>query len=257
MRRYHTGSDFRRAQSIAELAAMARRRLPHFAWEYLEGGAEEELTLKRNRQAFADITLLPKTLVPCSDINTRRAVFGRDLPLPIAIGPTGYNGMLHRDADIHLARAATERGLPFTLSTVSTNSMEQVVAAVPDVNFWLQLYCLQDAHIQEDMLQRATAVGCQTLLLTSDSVRLGNREWDRRNFSATSSTSCATHAGCIRRCGHRACRLWQISNVTCLRISATRAVARTSWVRRWRWAWIGIRWHVCVIAGRNACCSRA
>jgi len=183
MRRYHTGSDFRRAQSIAELAAMARRRLPHFAWEYLEGGAEEELTLKRNRQAFADITLLPKTLVPCSDINTRRTVFGRDLPLPIAIGPTGYNGMLHRDADIHLARAATERGLPFTLSTVSTNSMEQVVAAVPDVNFWLQLYCLQDAHIQEDMLQRATAVGCQTLLLTSDSVRLGNREWDRRNFS--------------------------------------------------------------------------
>ncbi|OCR23698.1 2-hydroxy-acid oxidase [Pseudomonas syringae] len=183
MRRYHTGSDFRRAHSIAELAAMARRRLPHFAWEYLEGGAEEELTLKRNRQAFGDIALLPKTLVPCSDVNTRRSIFGRELPLPIAIGPTGYNGMLHRDADIHLARAATERGLPFTLSTVSTSSMEQVVAAVPDANFWLQLYCLKDPHIQEDMLQRASAVGCQTLLLTSDAVLLGNREWDRRNFA--------------------------------------------------------------------------
>ncbi|WP_341520496.1 alpha-hydroxy acid oxidase [Pseudomonas sp. G.S.17] len=183
MRRYHTGSDFRRAKSIAELAAMARRRLPHFAWEYLEGGAEEELTLKRNRQAFADIALLPKTLVPCGDINTRRSIFGRELPLPIAIGPTGYNGMLHRDADIHLARAATERGLPFTLSTVSTSSMEQVVAAVPDANFWLQLYCLKDPLIQQDMLQRASAVGCQTLLLTSDAVLLGNREWDRRNFA--------------------------------------------------------------------------
>jgi (S)-mandelate dehydrogenase len=183
MRRYHTGSDFRRAQSINELAGMAKRRLPHFAWEYVEGGAEEELTLKRNRQAFADIALLPKTLVPCSDANTRRSIFGRELPLPIAIGPTGYNGMLHRDADIHLARAATERGLPFSLSTVSTSSMEQVVAAVPDVNLWLQLYCLRDPQIQEDMLQRADTLGCKTLLLTSDAALLGNREWDRRNFS--------------------------------------------------------------------------
>jgi (S)-mandelate dehydrogenase len=183
MRRYHSGSDFRRTHSIAELAAMARRRLPHFAWEYLEGGAEEELTLKRNRQAFSDIALMPHTLVPCSDANTRRRVFDRELPMPMAIGPTGYNGMLRKDADIHLARAATERGLPFTLSTVSTSSMEQVAAAVPEVNLWLQLYCLRDPHIREDMLQRANAVGCQTLLLTSDAVLLGNREWDKRNFS--------------------------------------------------------------------------
>lgn len=182
MRRYHLGPDFRRAHSIAELAAMARHRLPHFAWEYLEGGAEEELTLKRNRQAFSDIGFMPQTLVPCGEANTRRTVFGREQPLPIAIGPTGYNGMLHKDADIHLARAATERGLPFSLSTVSTSSMEQVVAAVPDVNLWLQLYCLRDPAIQEDMLQRATAVGCKTLLLTSDAVLLGKREWDRRNF---------------------------------------------------------------------------
>ena len=183
MRSYHTGSDFRRAQSIAELADMARRRLPHFAWEYLEGGAEEELTLKRNRQAFADIALLPRTLVPHSKNSTHSTLFGRELPLPMAIGPTGYNAMLHKDADIHLARAATERGLPFSLSTVSTSSMEQVVAAVPEVNLWLQLYCLRDPSIQEDMLERASAVGCQTLLLTSDAALLGNREWDKRNFS--------------------------------------------------------------------------
>jgi (S)-mandelate dehydrogenase len=183
MRRYHLGSDFRRAHSIEELAAMARHRLPHFAWEYLAGGAEEELTLARNRQAFADIAFLPHTLVPFSDANTRRTLFGREMPLPMAIGPTGYNGMLFKDADIQLARAATERGLPFSLSTVATNSMEQVVAAVPDVNLWLQLYCLRDPAIREDMLQRASAVGCQTLLLTSDAVLLGKREWDRRNFA--------------------------------------------------------------------------
>lgn len=183
MRRYHPGPDFRRAHSIAELAQMARRRLPNFAWEYLAGGAEEELTLARNRQAFADIQLLPRTLVPCTAADTRCTLFERDLPLPMAIGPTGYNGMLHRDADLHLARAATERGLPFTLSTVSTSSLEHVVAAVPEVNLWFQLYCLRDPQIQEDLLQRASAVGCKTLLLTSDAVMLGNREWDKRNFA--------------------------------------------------------------------------
>ncbi|MDB5982160.1 MAG: putative L-lactate dehydrogenase [Pseudomonas sp.] len=182
MRRYHQGHDWRRAHSIAELASMARRRLPHFAWEYLAGGAEEELTLKRNCQAFSDIGLLPQTLVPCPSTQTQRSLLGSDVPLPMAIGPTGYNGMLYRDADLHLARAATERGLPFTLSTVSTSSMEQIVAAVPEVNLWFQLYCLRDPQVQRDLLQRAQAVGCKTLLLTSDAVLLGNREWDKRNF---------------------------------------------------------------------------
>ncbi|MFK3794913.1 MULTISPECIES: alpha-hydroxy acid oxidase [unclassified Pseudomonas] len=183
MRRYHAGCDFLRAHSIAELAHMAQRRLPHFAWEYLAGGAEEELTLARNRQAFHDVSLLPRTLVPWETSNTRRTLLGRELPLPMAIAPTGYNGMLHRDADIHLARAATERGLPFTLSTVSTSSLEQIVAAVPDVNLWFQLYSMSDPQVQEDLLQRAESVGCRTLLLTSDAVLLGNREWDKRNFA--------------------------------------------------------------------------
>lgn len=149
MRRYYSGPDVHRAQSIAELAVMARRRLPHFAWEYLEGGAEEEWTLRRNRQAFADIALLPRTLVPCSATQTRCSLFGQDLPLPMAIGPTGYNAMLYRDADIQLARAATARGLPFTLSTVSTSSLEQLVAAVPEVNLWFQLYCLRDPSVEK------------------------------------------------------------------------------------------------------------
>lgn len=182
MRRYHTGNDFRRAQSIAELAAMARRRLPYFAWEYLDGGAEDELTLRRNRQAFAELGLLPQTLVPCATPDLRRPLFGGTLPLPMAIAPSGYNGMLYRDADLHLARAAGERGLPFSLSTVSTSSLEEVAAAAPDTELWFQLYCLRDPGIQDDLLRRAEAVGCRTLLLTSDAVLLGNREWDRRNF---------------------------------------------------------------------------
>ncbi|AZD67457.1 (S)-mandelate dehydrogenase [Pseudomonas chlororaphis] len=208
MRRYYSGLDVHRTQSIAELAVMARRRLPHFAWEYLEGGAEEEWTLRRNRQAFADLALLPRTLVPCSATQTRCSLLGRDLPLPMAIGPTGYNAMLYRDADIQLARAATARGLPFTLSTVSTSSLEQLVAAVPEVNLWFQLYCLRDPSVREDLLQRAHAVGCKTLLLTSDAVLLGNREWDRRNFVRPRQLSLRNKLDVLRHPRWMAQALW-------------------------------------------------
>ncbi|TWI55604.1 (S)-mandelate dehydrogenase [Pseudomonas duriflava] len=182
MRRYYSGTNVRRAHSIAELASLARRRLPHFVWEYLDGGAEDEITLRRNRHAFAEIGLRPQTLIPSDAPDTTRQILGQRQPLPIAIGPTGYNAMLYKDADIHLARAATARGLPFTLSTVSTSSLEEVTAAVPGVNLWFQLYCLRDPAIQDDLLKRADAVGCRTLLLTSDAVLLGKREWDKRNF---------------------------------------------------------------------------
>lgn len=183
MRRYYRGTDCLRARSIAELADMAQRRLPHFAWEYLAGGAEDELTLSRNTGAFADIGLMPRTLVPCTAPDTGVSVLGQTLAVPMLIGPTGYNAMLHRDADVHLAKAATARGVPFCLSTVSTSSLEQIARAVPDVNLWFQLYCLREARIQDDLLSRAEAVGVNTLVLTSDAVLLGNREWDKRSFA--------------------------------------------------------------------------
>lgn len=183
MRRYRNDTRFEHAQSITELEHMARRHLPHFAWEYLSGGAEDEVTLRRNRQAFAEIGLLPSTLISCAQIDTRTAFLGQQRPLPLAIGPTGFNGMLYKDADILLARAARDKGIPFTLSTVSSNSLEEVAAAVPDVELWYQLYSLNDPAVEDDLLRRAEAVGCRTLLLTSDAVLIGNREWDRRNFA--------------------------------------------------------------------------
>lgn len=183
MRRFYTGTDLNRVHSIAELAELARRRLPHFAWEYLSGGAEAELTLGDNQAAFSAYGLHARALVPCHPPATRRNVLGRSLPLPMLIGPTGYNGLLHRDADIHLARAATARGLPFSLSTASNNSMEQIVAAVPGVELWFQLYAMGEPKVQADLLRRAKACGSRTLLLTCDAMVLGNREWDRRNFA--------------------------------------------------------------------------
>jgi (S)-mandelate dehydrogenase len=181
MRRFYTGSDLNRVHSIAELADMARRRLPYFAWEYLSGGAEAELTLKDNLDAFSAYGLHARAMVPCHVPDTSRVLLGRVLPLPMLIGPTGYNGLLHRDADIHLARAATARGLPFSLSTASNTSLEDLVAAVPGVDLWFQLYAMRDPRVQNDLLQRAAAVGCRTLVLTCDAMVLGNREWDRRN----------------------------------------------------------------------------
>lgn len=182
MRRYYRGSDLQRVHSIAELAQLARRRLPHFAWEYLAGGAEDELTLQRNRQAFAEVGVQQRALVPCHAPSVSRTLLGREAALPLLIGPTGYNAMLYRDADIHLARAATARGVPFCLSTVANAALEYIVRQVPGVNLWFQLYAMRDAQIQADLLARARAVGVSTLLLTSDAMVLGNREWDRRNF---------------------------------------------------------------------------
>lgn len=182
MRRYYKGNNLSRVHSIEELAFLAKQRLPHFAWEYLSGGAEDEITLGDNRRGFDQLGIQPRTLqgVHSPELHTR--LFNRSISLPIGIGPTGYNAMLYRDADVHLARAATAMGVPFCLSTVSTSSMEEIVKQVPDVNLWFQLYCLKNPDVQEGLLRRAEGLEISTLLLTSDAVTLGNREWDRRNF---------------------------------------------------------------------------
>lgn len=182
MRRFYGGRDLARVHSIAELAELARRRLPHFAWEYLAGGAENELSLSRNRLAFSELALHARTMVPCHPPRINRTVLGSSLAAPMLIAPTGYNGMLYRDADIHLARAATVRGLPVCLSTVSNASLERLMAEVPGVDLWFQLYAMRRAEIQNDLLERARCAGVSTVLLTSDAMVLGNREWDRRNF---------------------------------------------------------------------------
>ncbi|MBD1601321.1 alpha-hydroxy acid oxidase [Pseudomonas typographi] len=183
MRRYHTGRDLTQVHSIAELAAMARQRLPHFAWEYLAGGAEEEQTLSGNRQAFAERHLHARALVPCQPPATERSLWGETQALPLMIGPTGYNGMLYKDADLHLARAATARGVPFCLSTVACAALETIAERVPGVNLWFQLYPMRDPAVQASLLARARAAGVRNLVVTSDAMVLGNREWDRRNFT--------------------------------------------------------------------------
>lgn len=181
-RRYARSHRWRHAQSIDELDAMACQRLPAFAWEYVSAGAEDERTLTDNRRAFQRWQWRPRTLVDLSETDSRATLLGRDCAMPLAIAPTGYNGMLWRNADIALARAAQRYGVPFTLSTVSCDSIEAVAAAVPEGRLWFQLYPLRDRQATWDLIERARAAGAEALVVTTDAVVLGRREWDSRSY---------------------------------------------------------------------------
>ncbi|MFI5013231.1 MAG: alpha-hydroxy acid oxidase [Hyphomicrobiales bacterium] len=181
-RRFHSGRDFRESLSIEELRAIARRRLPAFILEYLEGGAEDEVTLRRNRRAFERLAFVSKTLVDVTRRDLSVEVFGKTLPLPIAIAPTGSNGLLARRGDLALARAAAAAGIPFIQSTVSTLKLE-TIAAEAGGRRWMQLYMLKDRAVTEAIVGRAAAAGCEALVVTTDTVVFGNREWDQRHYA--------------------------------------------------------------------------
>jgi (S)-mandelate dehydrogenase len=180
-RRPFSGRDSDRALNIADLREIARRRVPGFAFEYVEGGAEDEATLRRNREAFSALRFVPPTLIDTSGRSLATSLFGRPCAAPLAIAPTGLNGMLHPDGDLGLARAAAAFGIPYTLSTLSTTRLEDV-AAKAGGRLWMQLYVMKDRAIAEDIMARAAAAGYEALVFTSDANVFGNREWDKRNY---------------------------------------------------------------------------
>jgi (S)-mandelate dehydrogenase len=181
-RHYYAGADFRRALSIEELRRVAQNRLPRFEMEYLEGGAEDEVSLKRNRSIFERITWLPRMLVGTGLPDLSRAVLGDALHVPLIIAPTGFNGMVWPQGDLALARAADAAGVAFTLSTVSNYD---VLALNPQLQrpSWFQLYPLKDQKTSDRLIERAQAAGCDKLVVTVDVPALGAREWDQRNYS--------------------------------------------------------------------------
>jgi len=181
-RRPFTGGTLARARNIADLRELARRRVPGFAFEYVEGGAEDESSLRRNRSSFEHLQLLPRTLIDSSRRQLRTTILGTPAEAPLIIAPTGLNNMLHPEGDLALARAAARRGIPFTLSSLSTTRLEDVAARAGG-RLWLQLYVLKDRAIARDLMQRAAAAGYEALLFTTDANVFGSREWDQRNFS--------------------------------------------------------------------------
>lgn len=185
-RRLYRGLDFRRAQNIEELRGIARRRTPNFFFEYVEGGAEDEVTLKRNRSVFEDIVLLPRTLVNVAERSQKIKLFGKPSASPFLIGPTGSNGMITHEADLKLARAAIKAGIPFTLSNVSTVAMEDIAQQAGERvggRLWMQLYLYRTREFARKIVERADRAGFEALVVTTDSAVYGNREWDRRNFA--------------------------------------------------------------------------
>ncbi len=180
-RSLYQGRDFRRTRNIDELRLVAKRRLPNFVFEYVDSGAEDEATLRANREVFDQWRLVPSALVDVTRRDTSVSLLGHTADWPLVIAPTGYNGMQRKEADIALARAAAERGIPFTLSTVANCTVEDV-AAGGQARTWMQLYMLKEKAVTRNLLDRARDAGCDTLVLTVDAVYYGNREWDRRSY---------------------------------------------------------------------------
>ncbi len=182
-RRFYSGKNYRRACSVEELREVAYRRTPYFAMEYVEGGAEDEITLTRNRDVLHDIRFVPNVLVDTSARHQSVTLFGEESNSPLAICPTGLNGMLCRDADVALARAAEKHGIPFCLATLSTARLERV-AQEAQGRLWMQLYAMTQRDIVQDILSRAEQAGYEALVFTVDSNVFGKREWDRRSYRA-------------------------------------------------------------------------
>lgn len=166
--------------AVKDYRALARRRLSRFAFDYLDGGAEDGRTLERNRTAYEQLLFRPRILRDVSTVDPSVTIFGRKQSLPAIVGPTGLNGLYWPRAEEALATAAHAAGLPFAMSTASTSLLEDV-RAVTTGDLWLQLYVQQDRRIAEAMMRRAQSLGFSTLMMTVDTMVHGKRDHDIRN----------------------------------------------------------------------------
>jgi L-lactate dehydrogenase (cytochrome) len=172
-----------RAASVDDLRAIAQRRLPRGVFDYIDGAAEDERTLAANSAAFAAVTFRPRVLRDVGEVNPSTTLLGRPLPLPLVLAPTGFTRIADPDGELAVARAAARAGLPYTLSTLSTRSIEEVAEASGGPQ-WFQVYVWRDRGLVKEMIGRAASAGYEALVLTVDTAVLGRRERDvRRGFS--------------------------------------------------------------------------
>jgi (S)-mandelate dehydrogenase len=168
------------AINIEDLRLAAKRRLPRAIFDFFDGGAEDETTLRENRAAFERVRLLPKVLVNVAQVDTSTEIFGRKANLPLAIAPTGGNSAGRWGAELILARAAKAVGVPFTMATPSAFSIERVAEEVGG-RLWYQLYCVRNIEFRNKLVARAKAAGYEAILVTVDLPVSGKRERDPRN----------------------------------------------------------------------------
>jgi L-lactate dehydrogenase (cytochrome) len=166
--------------SVADFRELARRRIPRAIFEYADRGSYDEVTLRRNREDLARLSFRQRVLVDLSALSLATTVLGREWSCPVAIAPTGLTGLFHGDGEIHGARAAAAFGVPFTLSTMSICSIEDVRAASA-APFWFQLYLMRDRGFNAELIARAKAANCSALMLTVDLPMLALRRRDPKN----------------------------------------------------------------------------
>ncbi|MGH3613773.1 MAG: alpha-hydroxy acid oxidase [Pseudonocardia sp.] len=170
-----------RAVSIPDLRAIARRRTPRAVFDYTDGAADGESSLRRAREAYARLEFRPTVLRDVSEIDTGRDILGVRSSLPFALAPTGFTRMMHHEGERAVVAVAQEVGIPYALSTVGTTTIEDLAAVAPSARKWFQLYLWRDRALAKDLVQRAADAGYDTIMLTVDTPVGGARLRDVRN----------------------------------------------------------------------------
>jgi L-lactate dehydrogenase (cytochrome) len=170
----------RHAADVADLRKIARRRLPRGVFDYIDGGAEDELSLRNNTEAFRRIGFRPRVLRDVGTVDPSTTLLGEPLAFPLVLAPTGFTRIADPEGELAVARAAERAGLAYTLSTLGTRSIEEV-AQVSDGRLWFQVYMWRDRGLVKEMIDRAASAGFEALVLTVDTVVQGRRERDVRH----------------------------------------------------------------------------
>lgn len=173
----------RRAANVHDLRRIAKKRLPGGVFDYIDGAAEDERTLAANEAAFAKAVFSPRVLAEVGNVDVTSSLLGKQVALPLVLAPTGFTRIADPQGELAVARAAERAGVPYTLSTLSTRSIEEV-RSVSNGRLWFQVYAWRDRGLVQEMVQRASASRYEALMLTVDTAVLGRRERDvRRGFS--------------------------------------------------------------------------
>ena len=173
----------RRAVNVRDLRLQARRRLPRSVFDYIDGGADDELTMSRNERQFQEIEFRPRILRDVGNQDLSTTLLGRRIAFPLVLAPTGMTRAVTPGGELDVARAAQRAGIPYSLSTMSTFSIEDV-AEVNSASKWFQVYVWKDRSLVKELLDRAAAAGYETMVITVDTAMIGNRERDiRRGFT--------------------------------------------------------------------------
>jgi 4-hydroxymandelate oxidase len=166
--------------NLLELEELARAKVPRPAFDYVAGGADDEVSLRRNREAYGKWALRPRVLVDVSSCDTSATVLGQRVSMPILVAPTAFHGLVHPEGEIGTARGAAAAGTIMVVSAIATRTMEEIAAAIAAPR-WFQLYVWKDREVTAELVKRAARAGYRAICLTVDTPLLGRREKDERN----------------------------------------------------------------------------